>query len=994
MFINRCSSTPGFIIVSFIILIPMGILAYLINSDLDKKINIFTLEKAGLKYISAINPLLQQLPQHRGMSVVLLNGDKSFRHKILLKQNKIDYLFAQFLKLNNPFANEQNIKKQTEVIKTQWKKLKTQVFSHSAKETFTIQTKLLHKIIDLMSYVAHTSDLILDSRFESHLLMLTLKDIPVLADVMGQVRAISSGGAVKGANSRQDKSQLIIKLDQIKGIVKKINHHFMIIYKNNPEIKEKLHKYDLQISQSADDFLHLIQLQIIDAKVINLSVNDLFSKSTLPIDSIFDTYDVILPILDEILSKRIYETRQTQIITLSLIIISVLLVLYVSISFYKTLKRFKTTLDMTKDSIFMFTPDSFKLSYTNQQAAKELDYQQHALLNMTVLDIDRNYSEDSFKKLITPLLNKKQKSIVYETSFWHKTGTQIPVEVSLQYIEPKGEPARFIAVVRNITESKLLQEQMQLRTLKLRQSQESFEFAVDGAGDGIWDWDASTNEVQFSRLYMEMLGYQKDELPHHLNTWISLLHPDGAEQAQQHIMDYVQGKIETYSTELRLHCKDGSYKWILCRGKAVERDKNGIATRIIGIHTDINKQKNTEQNLIDARAEAESANRAKSEFLSSMSHELRTPMNAIMGFSQLLTIDSTPLNQSQQENVDEITKAGNHLLKLINEILDLAKVESGHIELSIETVFLSEVIDESLNLIAPLAHKRGIDISLACNGTEVNILQLKQLNNMVRADYTRLKQVFLNLLSNAVKYNCDNGKINISCNNVDNNQLRINISDTGSGLSTEQQSDLFKAFNRLGLENSELEGTGIGLVITKKILELMGGNIGVSSKLDKGSTFWIELPCDNLSLTVENEMDKKVNLDQKLTINQELQHTILYIEDNPANLRLVSQLLGRLPNIHLWSAPEPLLGLELAMEHKPDLILLDINLPGMNGFEVLKELQQREETSNTPVIAVSANAMPKDIKKGMNAGFIEYITKPIDLKSLLQAVESVLQNNN
>ncbi len=265
---------------------------------------------------------------------------------------------------------------------------------------------------------------------------------------------------------------------------------------------------------------------------------------------------------------------------------------------------------------------------------------------------------------------------------------------------------------------------------------------------------------------------------------------------------------------------------------------------------------------------------------------------------------------------------------------------------------------------------------------------------MVRADYTRLKQVFLNLLSNAVKYNCDNGKINISCNNVDNNQLRINISDTGSGLSTEQQSDLFKAFNRLGLENSELEGTGIGLVITKKILELMGGNIGVSSKLDKGSTFWIELPCDNLSLTVENEMDKKVNLDQKLTINQELQHTILYIEDNPANLRLVSQLLGRLPNIHLWSAPEPLLGLELAMEHKPDLILLDINLPGMNGFEVLKELQQREETSNTPVIAVSANAMPKDIKKGMNAGFIEYITKPIDLKSLLQAVESVLQNNN
>ena len=383
-----------------------------------------------------------------------------------------------------------------------------------------------------------------------------------------------------------------------------------------------------------------------------------------------------------------------------------------------------------------------------------------------------------------------------------------------------------------------------------------------------------------------------------------------------------------------------------------------------------------------AKEAAENANEAKSAFLSSMSHELRTPLNAILGFGQLLESDDLPSTPAQKkEFVEHILKAGRHLLTLINEILDLAHIESGKVTLSLEPVSVAEMLAECKAMIEPVGNQRGIRLVFP-DDDGLHVL----------ADRIRLKQVLLNLLSNAIKYNRPSGTVVVDCAHASSDVVRISVRDTGSGLRPDQLDALFEPFNRLGQQSGVEEGTGIGLVVTRKLVELMGGAVGVNSAVGIGSVFWFELKyAAPAASIVDAETDHtrsacRVDTSGRVSL-------LLYVEDNPANLRLIEEMIGFRKDLRLLSAPDAHLGIELARAHRPDVILMDLNLPGLSGGDAQVILHDDPRTRDIPVIAVSANAMPRDIAKGLAQGFFRYVTKPIDIAALDEAIDSALASS-
>ena len=406
------------------------------------------------------------------------------------------------------------------------------------------------------------------------------------------------------------------------------------------------------------------------------------------------------------------------------------------------------------------------------------------------------------------------------------------------------------------------------------------------------------------------------------------------------------------------------------------RDTLGKPYALCGISTDITERKLAEDEMKQAKKEAERANRAKSEFLSRMSHDLRTPLNAVLGFAQLLDMDN--LTVDQRESVMQILGAGRHLLDLMNEVLDISRIESGHLSLSPEPVSVAEIVDQVLKLLRPLAAPRSIQIEAEPSAMG---------DQYVQADRQRLNQVLINLVANAIKYNRDGGRVTLSCREASRGRLRITVTDTGAGIPSEKLALLFKPFERLGADVSGVEGTGLGLALSRGLAEAMAGTVGVESEVDRGSTFWIELA----GASPASEELKAAPAAGHSPAPQKISGTVLYIEDNASNVRLVERLLKqRRPGVTLLNANDGQRGIDMALRHKPDLIFLDLHLPDTPGEEVLRRLWADTRTREIPVAVLSADATLSQSRRLLAAGATAYLTKPLDVTRLLALIDERL----
>ncbi len=514
----------------------------------------------------------------------------------------------------------------------------------------------------------------------------------------------------------------------------------------------------------------------------------------------------------------------------------------------------------------------------------------------------------------------------------------------------------------------------------LRISEARFRTMADAAPALIWLAAADGSALWFNQRWLEYTGRSMQaELA---LGWDSRVHADDAQRCGL-IFREATAQQQPYEAEFRVQRGDGKTAWIVDQGiPRFASDGRFEGFTVYG--WDITERKAAQAALMAARDEAERANRAKSEFLSRMSHELRTPLNAVLGFAQLMQTDAAhPLAAAQSTRVQEMLRGGRHLLSLINDVLDLARIEAGALHLELAPVDLAAVVEDSLRLVRAAAAERGLTLSVEPGGEGAG---------WVLADPTRLTQVLLNLLSNAVKYNRDAGQVRLRWFREPGGNVRIEVHDTGHGLSAAQQERLFHAFERLDAARGLVEGAGIGLALSKWLVDLMQGQIGVHSTPGVGSVFWVSLVHAEAEAEAEVEAaaPRATALLALAAPGAGPARTVLYIEDNEVNRILMEGMLALRPAIRLLLAPLPQAGLTLAEQERPDLVLLDIQLPGIDGFEVLRRLRAQQATRQIRVVAVSANAMPADRDKARDAGFDGYITKPVDLLNLLALVDRLL----
>jgi len=571
---------------------------------------------------------------------------------------------------------------------------------------------------------------------------------------------------------------------------------------------------------------------------------------------------------------------------------------------------------------------------------------------------------------------------IYELTYIRKDGSRFPAVVSVTALrDDRGGIIGYLLIGTDNTARKQVEADQKKLDQRLRDQQFYTRSLIESNIDALMTTDPLGIITDVNKQMEALTGCTRDELigAPSKNYFTD---PERAEAAIKLVLR--EKKVTDY--ELTARARDGK-KTEVSYNATTFYDRDRTLQGVLAIARDVTERKRNEQalqetntELASAKSAAEEANLAKSDFLSSMSHELRSPLNAILGFAQLMELASPLPTDSQKESIAQILQAGWHLLKLINEILDLSVIESGKVSLSTESVSLAEVMSECQAMMEPQAQQLGIGMTFP------------RFDNpfFVSADRTRLKQIVINLLSNAIKYNKEQGTVVVDCTTSTPGFTRISVKDTGAGLSPEKLAQLFQPFNRLGQEAGGVAGTGIGLVVTKRLAELMGGVLGVESTAGEGSVFWCELiSCAAPELVVES--GEAATVDRPPVPAGARPRTLLYVEDNPANMKLVEQLIARRPDMRLLTAVNGTLGIEVARTTRPTVILMDINLPGISGVEALKVLRIDPATAHIPVVALSANAMPRDIEMGLDAGFFRYLTKPIKIKEFMDTLNTALE---
>ncbi len=570
---------------------------------------------------------------------------------------------------------------------------------------------------------------------------------------------------------------------------------------------------------------------------------------------------------------------------------------------------------------------------------------------------------------------------IYELTHIRKDGTRFPAVVSVTALRDAQEVIiGYLLIGTDNTARKKIEEERMRLDQSLRDQQFYTRSLIESNIDAIMTTDPQGIITDINKQMEALTGCTRDELigAPFKNFFTD---PDRAEASIKQAL--TEGKITNF--ELTARSWEGK-ETVVSYNATTFYDRERRLQGVFASARDVTESKRLDMvikernvELQGAKLVAEEANRSKSDFLSSMSHELRSPLNAILGFAQLLETESPPPTSSQMESIGRILQAGWHLLNLINEVLDLAKIESGKYSLSPEPVALAEVMAECQAMTEGQAQKRGLEMSFP----------RFELPCFVHADRTRLKQVLINLLSNAIKYNRERGRVDVTYSRPVPGRVRVSVKDSGGGLAPDKVEQLFQPFNRLGQEGSGEEGTGIGLVVAKQLIQLMGGVIGVESTVGMGSIFWFEL-----SVGVEPQMPAE-SFSPKRSVPRAAEtegrkRTLLYVEDNPANLSLVEQLVARNHDLRLLTAGTGRLGVKLARANQPEVILMDINLPDISGLEALRILHQDPATAHIPVVAISANAMPYDIENGLHAGFFRYLTKPIKLHEFNETLNAAL----